>query len=76
MKKRIRYKRRKGIKYKIFPWGVRTKDFEKTLKDVEKFVNKPTVDVISVTTFSFGIIVWYATLVGGVFKVSSREISP
>ena len=48
------------IEYKIFPWGLRVKDFEKTLKNVEKFVNKPEiVDVISIMNSSFGIIVWY-----------------
>jgi hypothetical protein len=50
------------IEYKIFPWGMRAQDFEKTLKDVEKFVNRPEVsDVISIITSSFGLIVWYKT---------------
>jgi hypothetical protein len=48
------------IEYKIFPWGIRTKDFEKTLKNVEKFINRSEViDVISIINSSFGIIVWY-----------------
>jgi len=50
------------IEYKIFPWGMRAKDFENTLKDVEKFVNRPEItEVISVLNSSFGIIVWYKT---------------
>jgi hypothetical protein len=50
------------IEYKIFPWGVRTKDFENTLKDVEKFVNRPEItDVISIVNSFFGLIVWYKT---------------
>jgi len=50
------------IEYKIFPWGMRAQDFEKTLKDVEKFVNRPEVsEVISIITSSFGLIVWYKT---------------
>jgi len=48
------------IEYKIFPWGMRAKDFEKTLKNVEKFINKPEiVEVISIMNTSFGIVVWY-----------------
>ncbi len=39
---------------------MRTKDFEKTLKNVEKFVNKPEiVEVVSIMNSTFGIIVWY-----------------
>jgi hypothetical protein len=50
------------VEYKIFPWGMRAQDYEKTLKDVEKFVNRPEVsEVISVLNTSFGIIVWYKT---------------
>ena len=50
------------LEYKIFPWGMRAQDFEKTLKDVEKFVNRPEVsEVISIITSSFGLIVWYKT---------------
>jgi len=50
------------IEYKIFPWGMRAQDFEKTLKDVEKFVNRPEVsEVVSIITSSFGLIVWYKT---------------
>ena len=50
------------IEYKIFPWGMRAKDFEKTLKDLEKFVNRPEItDVISIVNSSFGLIVWYKT---------------
>ena len=50
------------IKYKIFQWGMKAKDFEKTFKRVEDFVNKKEVaDVLSITFSSFGIIVWYRT---------------
>jgi hypothetical protein len=50
------------IEYKIFPWGMRAQDFEKTLKDVEKFVNRPEVsEVVSIIISSFGLIVWYKT---------------
>jgi len=50
------------IEYKIFPWGMRAQDFEKTLKDVEKFINRPEVsEVVSIITSSFGLIVWYKT---------------
>ncbi len=64
--------RRYKINYKIFPWGMRTKDFEKTLKNVEKFINKPEiVDVISIMNSSFGIIVWYKTL--KTFKVMLKK---
>ena len=50
------------IEYKIFPWGIRAKDCEKTLKDVEKFTNWPEItDVISIANSSFGLIVWYKT---------------
>lgn len=52
----MRYK----IEYKIFPWGMRAQDFEKTMKEVEKFVNQPEiVDVVSIMNSTFGIIVWY-----------------
>ena len=51
------------IKYKIFHWGMKAKDFEKTFKRAEEFVNKKEVaDVISITFSSFGIIVWYRAL--------------
>ena len=50
------------IEFRIFPWGMRTKDFEKTFKNVENFVNRPEiVDVISIMNSSFGIVVWYKT---------------
>ncbi len=49
------------IEYRIFPWGMRAKDFEKTLNNVEKFVNKSGIELISIMDFSFGIIVWYKT---------------
>lgn len=50
------------IEYKIFPWGMRVQDFEKTLKDVEKFINRPEiVEVVSIINSSFGVIVWYKT---------------
>jgi len=50
------------IEYKIFPWGMRAKDFEQTMKDVEKFTNRPEItDVISIVSSSFGLIVWYKT---------------
>ena len=50
------------VEYRIFPWGMRAQDFEKTLKDVEKFVNRPDVsEVVSIITSSFGLIVWYKT---------------
>jgi hypothetical protein len=50
------------IEYRIFPWGMRAQDFEKTLKDVEKFVNRPEVnEIISIINSSFGVIVWYKT---------------
>jgi hypothetical protein len=50
------------IEYKIFPWGMRAQDFGKTLKDVEKFVNRPEVsEVVSIIISSFGLIVWYKT---------------
>ena len=50
------------IEYRLFPWGMRAQDFEKTLKDVEKFVNRPDVaDVVDIVSSSFGIIVWYKT---------------
>jgi len=48
------------IECKIFPWGIRVQDFEKTLKEVEKFVNMPEiVEVVSIINTSFGIVVWY-----------------
>ena len=51
---------------------MRTKDFEKTLKNVEKFINKPEiVEVISIINSSFGIIVWYKTL--KTFKVMLKK---
>ena len=41
---------------------MRAQDFGKTLKDVEKFVNRPEVsEVVSIITSSFGLIVWYKT---------------
>jgi len=52
--------RRYKINYRVFPWGIRTKDFEKTLKDVEKFVNKPEIiEIIDIMNSTFGIVVWY-----------------
>ncbi len=46
--------------YRVFLWGIRAQDFEKTLKEVEKFVNLPEiVDVVSIIHTSFGILVWY-----------------
>jgi hypothetical protein len=48
------------IEYRVFPWGIRIQDFEKTLKDVEVFVNRPDVnEVISVINTTFGVVVWY-----------------
>ena len=50
------------IEYKIFPWGLVAKDFEKTLKNVENFINRQEItDVISIMNMSFGIVVWYKT---------------
>jgi hypothetical protein len=50
------------IEHRIFPWGMRVQDFEKTLKDVEVFLNKPDVnEVISIINTSFGVVVWYKT---------------
>jgi hypothetical protein len=50
------------LEYKIFPWGMRAQDFEKTLKDVEKFANRPEVsEVVSIINSSYGMIVWYKT---------------
>lgn len=64
----MRYK----IEYKIFPWGMRAKDFEKTLNDAEKFINKPEiVDVISIVNSSFGLIVWYKAV--KTFKVMLKK---
>ena len=64
--------RRYKTKYRIFPWGMRTKDFEKTLKNVEEFVNKSgVIDVISVMNSSFGIIVWYKSV--KTFKVMEKK---
>lgn len=60
----------KKITYKIFPWGIRTKDFEKTLKDVEEFANKTGIEIIAIMDFPFGIIVWYKI---GVFKTTSKD---
>ena len=51
---------------------MRTKDFEKTLKDVEKFINKPEItEVVSIMNSSFGIIVWYKSLKS--FKVMLKK---
>jgi len=61
------------IEYKIFVWGMRAKDFEKTLNNVEKFVNKPGIEVISIMDFSFGIIVWYTAPSLEVFKVTRNK---
>jgi hypothetical protein len=60
----------KQITYKIFPWGMRTKDFEKTLKDVEEFANKSGIEIIAIMDFVFGIIVWYKTRA---FKTASKD---
>jgi hypothetical protein len=60
----------KKITYKIFPWGIRTKDFEKTLKDVEEFANKSGIEIIAIMNFIFGIIVWYKI---EVFKTASKD---
>lgn len=50
------------IEYRLFHWGMRVQDFEKTLKEVEKFVNRPDVaDVVGIVSSSFGMIVWYKT---------------
>jgi hypothetical protein len=50
------------IEYRLFPWGMRAQDFEKTLKDVESFVNRPDVaEVVSIINSTFGMIVWYKT---------------
>ena len=40
---------------------MRVKDFEKALKDVEKFLNRPQLKnhIISIMNTSFGIVVWY-----------------
>jgi len=64
----------KKITYKIFPWGIRIKDFEKTLNDVEEFVNKAGIEVISIMDFSFGIIVWYkGKILVEIFKVTTKK---
>ena len=62
----------KNISYKIFPWPLRTADFDKTLKGVESFVNKPGVtDVISIINTTFGIVVWYKAV--KTFKVTQKK---
>ena len=63
---------RNKINYKIFSWEMRTKDFEKTLKKVEEFINKPGItDVVSIMYSLFGIIVWYRAAKG--FKVMLKK---
>jgi hypothetical protein len=50
------------IEHRIFPWGMRAQDFEKTLKDIENFVNRPEVnEVVSIINTTFGVVVWYKT---------------
>lgn len=62
----------KNIRYKVFPWPLRTIDLEKTLKNVEDFVNKPGVlDVISIINTAFGIVVWYKAV--KTFKVMQKK---
>lgn len=62
----------KSIRYKVFPWPLRTADFEKTLKSVEEFVNKPgVIDVISIINTTFGIVVWYKAV--KTFKVMEKK---
>ena len=62
----------RNIEYKIFPWPLRTADFEKTLKSVREFANKPGVlEVISIINTTFGIVVWYKTTKG--FKVMQKK---
>jgi hypothetical protein len=53
----------KNIRYKVFPWPLRTADFDKTLKSVEAFANKSgVIDVVSIINTTFGIVVWYKTV--------------
>ena len=62
----------RNIKYRIFPWPLRTADLEKTLKSVEDFVNKSGVlDVISIINTTFGIVVWYKAVKE--FKVMQKK---
>lgn len=62
----------KRIEYKIFPWPLRTADFEKTLKQVSEFVNKPgVIDVVSIINTTFGIVVWYKAV--RTFKILEKK---
>jgi hypothetical protein len=62
----------KNISYKVFPWPLRTADFEKTLKGVEAFVNRSgVIDVISIINTTFGIVVWYKAV--RTFKVAQKK---
>jgi len=62
----------KNIRYKIFPWPLRTADFEKTLKNVEEFANKSGVmNVLSIMNTTFGIVVWYKTV--KTFKIIEKK---
>jgi len=48
------------VKHKLFPWGMTAIGAEKTLKDVEVFLNEVGAEnVISVMSILFGVIVWY-----------------
>ena len=60
------------LEHRLFRWGMTPKDFERTLNDVDKFVNRADVsEIVSIVNTTFGLVVWYRTF--RTLKIESKK---